>query len=141
MIRRPPRATRTDTLFPYMALVRSRALEAAVLVEDDALGDQRGPGQEVSQMAGAVAIFGEVHHGERASDAQIGGIAEVAAGDVGELRVALGRPHRRQMPDQPKHPAGDPELEADADPGGQGAIDRESKRLNSSQSWAFRMAS
>src|SRR3546814_1908292 len=60
-----------------------RALEAAVLVEDDALGDQRGPGQEVSQMAGAVAIFGEVHHGERASDAQIGGIAEVAAGDVG----------------------------------------------------------
>src|SRR3546814_7116129 len=66
-----------------------RALEAAVLVEDDALGDQRGPGQEVSQMAGAVAIFGEVHHGERASDAQIGGLAEVAAGDVGELRVAL----------------------------------------------------
>src|SRR3546814_13826473 len=26
------------------------------------------------------------------------------------------------MPDQPKHPAGDPELEADADRGGQGAI-------------------
>src|SRR3546814_19553821 len=69
-----------------------RALEAAVLVEDDALRDQRGPGQEVSKMAGEVAIFGAVHNGERVSDAQIGGIAEVGEGDVGELRVALGRP-------------------------------------------------
>src|SRR3546814_10520855 len=28
MIRRPPRATRTDTLFPYTTLFRSQALEA-----------------------------------------------------------------------------------------------------------------
>src|SRR3546814_2192742 len=29
MIRRPPRSTRTDTLFPYTTLFRSRAAEAA----------------------------------------------------------------------------------------------------------------
>src|SRR3546814_14958879 len=32
MIRRPPRSTRTDTLFPYTTLYRSRA-EEAVLIE------------------------------------------------------------------------------------------------------------
>src|SRR3546814_3467140 len=32
MIRRPPRSTRTDTLFPYTTLFRSNALVAAGLV-------------------------------------------------------------------------------------------------------------
>src|SRR3546814_18313153 len=31
MLRRPPRSTRTDTLFPYTTLFRSRALEPAQL--------------------------------------------------------------------------------------------------------------
>src|SRR3546814_16167909 len=31
MIRRPPRSTRTDTLFPYTTLFRSRSLELLVL--------------------------------------------------------------------------------------------------------------
>src|SRR3546814_5658685 len=37
MIRRPPRATRTDTLFPYTTLFRSRAaqVEAAVALLDE----------------------------------------------------------------------------------------------------------
>src|SRR3546814_14211159 len=41
MIRRPPRSTRTDTLFPYTTLFRSDVLQAdeaggaAVLVDDD----------------------------------------------------------------------------------------------------------
>src|SRR3546814_14181841 len=30
MIRRPPRSTRTDTLFPYTTLFRSKALEWAI---------------------------------------------------------------------------------------------------------------
>src|SRR3546814_15284618 len=38
MIRRPPRSTRTDTLFPYTTLCRSRLL---VLVALTALGSQR----------------------------------------------------------------------------------------------------
>src|SRR3546814_10489051 len=37
MIRRPPRSTRTDTLFPYTTLFRSRDEEQAVL----RLGDRR----------------------------------------------------------------------------------------------------
>src|SRR3546814_5430256 len=39
MIRRPPRSTRTDTLFPYTTLFRSAV--AARLAERD--GEQRGP--------------------------------------------------------------------------------------------------
>src|SRR3546814_13610597 len=38
MIRRPPRSTRTDTLFPYTTLVRSEMNHAAAL---SALGDRK----------------------------------------------------------------------------------------------------
>ena len=41
-----------------------RALERAVLVEDDALFDQGRPGQEVGEAGGTTAIFGKVQHGE-----------------------------------------------------------------------------
>src|SRR3546814_2697487 len=34
MIRRPPRSTRTDTLFPYTTLFRSPAVERAAAVEE-----------------------------------------------------------------------------------------------------------
>src|SRR3546814_14229746 len=37
MIRRPPRATRTDTLFPYTTLVRSQCLEVEAFGEGAAL--------------------------------------------------------------------------------------------------------
>src|SRR3546814_12170042 len=44
MIRRPPRSTRTDTLFPYTTLFRSRPLDddrrKAVLTTVDALADR-----------------------------------------------------------------------------------------------------
>ena len=39
-----------------------RALKRAILVEDDALVDQSGPGQEVRKLRGRAPIFGEVHH-------------------------------------------------------------------------------
>ena len=42
-----------------------RALERAVLVEDDAFAHERRPGQEVGEALRAAAIFGEVHHGSR----------------------------------------------------------------------------
>src|SRR3546814_8147710 len=87
LLRRPPGSTRTDTLFPYTTLVRS-----------DALGNQRGPGQEVAEPGGAAAIFGEVHHGQcSSSHAQIGGVSEMTAGDVGELRVAARGPDSGEM--------------------------------------------
>src|SRR3546814_5734758 len=44
MIRRPPRSTRTDTLFPYTTLFRSmvRRLSVAVMVNGDATTDAEG---------------------------------------------------------------------------------------------------
>src|SRR3546814_2383713 len=48
MIRRPPRSTRTDTLFPYTTLFRSQLVvpalldDAAVLQHDDAVGAADG---------------------------------------------------------------------------------------------------
>src|SRR3989475_7424247 len=70
MIRRPPRST----LFPYTTLFRSalrravevgatkarRALETAVLVQDDARCHQSGPGQPVGEQGRSLAVFGEV---------------------------------------------------------------------------------
>src|SRR3546814_2478852 len=64
MIRRPPRSTRTDTLFPYTTLFRSVFLEEAVEaggqraahpgVVEDAVGDAEfvGPHPVVGQVVG-----------------------------------------------------------------------------------------
>src|SRR3546814_4713816 len=38
MIRRPPRSTRTDTLFPYTTLFRSRPRSVRALAENDYVG-------------------------------------------------------------------------------------------------------
>src|SRR3546814_17777114 len=65
MIRRPPRSTRTDTLFPYTTLFRSLAAGAARLRSKDGTDD--------GKMAGSVA-------------------AELAAGDGGG---GVPRRHRR----------------------------------------------
>src|SRR3546814_20512885 len=42
MIRRPPRSTRTDTLFPYTTLFRSRADEQGKQPEDSASARKHG---------------------------------------------------------------------------------------------------
>src|SRR3546814_4979827 len=59
MIRRPPRSTRTDTLFPYTTLFRSHGVAAAGLVVDEnarrnledleAAGDRRLLGLQLLQ--------------------------------------------------------------------------------------------
>src|SRR3546814_4777170 len=51
MIRRPPRSTRTDTLFPYTTLFRSRAPYDAVLTHGFALD---GHGRKMSKSLGNV---------------------------------------------------------------------------------------
>src|SRR3546814_15670612 len=79
MIRRPPRSTRTDTLFPYTTLFRSRGLadrrrdvvaagreigdrrdaHAAVLQQAARVGDEAGPdadgGYRLRRQGGALA--------------------------------------------------------------------------------------
>src|SRR3546814_3909551 len=61
------------------------ALQAAVLVEDNAFADQCDTGEEVGEPSIAVAIFCEVHHRRRSSDRQVTGNAKMLAHDVDEL--------------------------------------------------------
>src|SRR3546814_212466 len=59
MIRRPPRATRTDTLFPYTALFRSTAAGAPPGVALGGLAPGRlAPGLAVSGSRGAEGSLG-----------------------------------------------------------------------------------
>src|SRR3546814_19178413 len=52
MIRRPPRSTRTDTLFPYTTLFRSTAMENALLI---GLSRQSAMMREMSTIANNLA--------------------------------------------------------------------------------------
>src|SRR3546814_6711718 len=54
MIRRPPRSTRTDTLFPYTTLFRSLDRVAAA----EQTGDSADAGADQCTGAGAVRIIG-----------------------------------------------------------------------------------
>src|SRR3546814_2790330 len=59
MIRRPPRSTRTDTLFPYTTLFRSWATALALLLLARALWRRGGQGEAaglVLVVAGQVAL-------------------------------------------------------------------------------------
>src|SRR3546814_18936894 len=58
MIRRPPRSTRTDTLFPYTTLFRSAAAGAALLLA--ACGSEQAPA-DTSDATTAPAAAGEVN--------------------------------------------------------------------------------
>src|SRR3546814_1583647 len=65
MILRPPRSTRTDTLFPYTTLFRSLAAEALV--------DRHQPGGlELGQVARQVALAQPAHGFEEAELDQLG---------------------------------------------------------------------
>src|SRR3546814_10570045 len=61
MIRRPPRSTRTDTLFPYTTLFRSLVHEA--VAEDDCPVVHQLGGLEAAQLAKA-AMRSEEHTSE-----------------------------------------------------------------------------
>src|SRR3546814_5704620 len=50
MIRRPPRSTRTDTLFPYTTLFRSLLPESEVIVPPDAVPEKTLPTPQVPQV-------------------------------------------------------------------------------------------
>src|SRR3546814_17760684 len=67
MIRRPPRSTRTDTLFPYTTLFRSRLDDPQHLVASDQCGRmlrtaQQGP--EALRASAVEAAFTERRRGE-----------------------------------------------------------------------------
>src|SRR3546814_1953109 len=49
MIRRPPRSTRTDTLFPYTTLFRSGPVDREVVLSPEAEGDDNEDRREQQQ--------------------------------------------------------------------------------------------
>src|SRR3546814_16612095 len=77
MIRRPPRSTRTDTLFPYTTLFRSRVgLQGADVPAPDRTGslavadEVTAVGERPQRMGEAVAADGIVDHDGAASASQ-----------------------------------------------------------------------
>src|SRR3546814_19400111 len=107
MIRRPPRSTRTDTLFPYTTLFRSllairigigaaRAFEAARLVHrhqraralgDDALLEQHLRRRRRRTPAARGAIIGLIAGPVLSHDSDSEGLCDVPAGKIGRAHV------------------------------------------------------
>src|SRR5690606_23253444 len=58
-----------------------------------------------------------------ASHAQEAGNAQVPARDLDEHRIALRRPHRREVADHPKPDADEPEPQAEPERGGERAVE------------------
>src|SRR3546814_7280738 len=93
MIRRPPRSTRTDTLFPDTTLFRSDDLEG--LVHQVAVRAFDDLGEE--DVGDGVAPLVELHHAGRRLELQLGeGRAEGLAA-VGEVAVHLVQPQQRSL--------------------------------------------
>src|SRR3546814_2677217 len=75
MIRRPPRSTRTDTLFPYTTLFRSREPDVlAGMGVDDAVADGRArlgvPGPAARQGVVSERDLGDARSEEHTSELQ-----------------------------------------------------------------------
>src|SRR5882672_12774305 len=80
-----------------------RALKRAILIENDALVDQSGPGQEIHQMRYGSTILSEVHHARcLASNGEMAGNAQMAAHHVDEQRIALRGPDRGGLTENPE---------------------------------------
>src|SRR3546814_7318006 len=131
MIRRPPRTTRTDTLFPYTTLFRSEAFGRLPL--------RLGHGLEAPAPDFAEINAGINGHGERGRRQR---------SDMAETEQAWseeGEPHKheqRNALDKADIGAGrDPERLQRRDAGESQRGDRKSTRLNSSPSCATRMPS
>src|SRR3546814_18561708 len=67
MIRRPPRSTRTDTLFPYTTLFRSADARRGD-DETAALVGVVGAGETDAEMGLVEGVLGEADRGEQAAD-------------------------------------------------------------------------
>src|SRR3546814_16816033 len=91
MVRRPPRSTRSDTLFPYTTLFRSGDAAGAVGDEQVLGGDGGAVGG--AQDCGEVAGAGELAQPEVQRAGQVGGPAQrqrAAVGFVFEDRTPCG---------------------------------------------------
>src|SRR3546814_17603185 len=125
MIRRPPRSTRTDTLFPYTTLFRSLKVGGAVAVRIQF--DNRRAGK--SGEAHIARASGEGRIADEAGSGELGKVDEIAALDeIGDhvaaradgavasrlehkdvISAAAGRAVRSRPADQPVGAGADPQ--------------------------------
>src|SRR3546814_11056439 len=99
MIRRPPRSTRTDTLFPYTTLFRSGDLEVARFRTLDDLGDVKGKKALVRVDLNVPMSEGRVTDATRL-EAAVPTITELAdKGAVVLILAHFGRPKGARRPD------------------------------------------
>src|SRR3546814_19910210 len=101
MIRRPPRSTRTDTLFPYTKLFRSGGGLGTLQRDERTVGQLAQPdiALEVLLQVGDVGLLAaRIHHQEQPV-ALVGDheIVEDAAAVVGEEAIALARSEERRV--------------------------------------------
>src|SRR3546814_19074487 len=82
MIRRPPRSTRTDTLFPYTTLFRSTRAAGDVVHDDGEVG-RRGDGAEVGLEPGLGRAVVVRRDDEQGVDAGVGGTRRQPTGVAG----------------------------------------------------------
>src|SRR3546814_13936465 len=125
MIRRPPRSTRTDTLFPYTTLFRSVDHEPGVLLElgVELAGAPAGvAGIEPQRAQGAVELVGVVLEVEQAEVADDG---DEALDDVGV--TGAGEAPAAALLDGTAH-VQNSRLAGQASPVGQGVEEREDRK-------------
>src|SRR3546814_7142152 len=135
MRRRPPRSTRTDTLFPYTTLFRSEQLAERLLVPGDAGG--LDPRDEVAlgvALERRDAEAGVLRQEVRRRAVQVGEVAASAPRDADLLRRLGGLFQQQHGAPAPagldrRHKAGGPSAENDDI---EAVQDRKSTRLNSS---------
>src|SRR3546814_2440057 len=117
MIRRPPRSTLTDTLFPYTTLFRSQQLRHAPRLRHDGEADQpraQPGGGEITDAARHQAHHAEIEvEPERCHRLLVRGVGDNAG------REEERRPEDAEQPDFPCHVT-------------TASLDRKSTRLNSS---------
>src|SRR3546814_14204388 len=105
MIRRPPRSTRTDTLFPYTTLFRSRR-SARWARSPSAEGDRGRPARKGSR--GPASVSPSVWPAPRRSEGRHTSRARSAAGGPGVRLAPAGRDLRRRTAAQNACWAGPP---------------------------------
>src|SRR3546814_21029583 len=104
MIRRPPRSTRTDTLFPYTTLFRSDRDASARARARHRLRHRAHPADRMAPLARLA-----VHLAEHMVEQHIGAAGRVGAGIIADYRVkAEHRLDRVSLKHTVDHPAGRP---------------------------------
>src|SRR3546814_2350536 len=102
MIRRPPRSTRTDTLFPYTTLFRSVMVLAVIVGIGSNFfaeftvalqGQEPDIGQAMSLVLASLSLFGLGIFGPSIASGLVSGAPQLGAGAAFGTAAEIGRAH------------------------------------------------